>query len=72
MNETGSKFLIFLGLLVSVGIVSFIYGGLLLWLWNAVVVVVFGAPVITFWQAYALCIIANILFGKTEYKSKKE
>lgn len=52
---------------------SFIYAAILVWLWNLVIVSVFSAPVITYWQAYAICIICNILFksgGNTKLNDK--
>lgn len=52
---------------------SFIYAAILVWLWNLVIVSVFSAPIITYWQAYAICIICNILFksgGNTKLNDK--
>lgn len=56
------KFLTILGVLIALIIVIFIHAGILMWLWNLIIVVLFNAPIISFWQAFGLCIIANILF----------
>ncbi len=59
------EFKIFLVVLVSSLIAAFIYAAILMWLWNAIVVGLFSAPIISYWQAFSLYIISNILFNKT-------
>lgn len=59
------EFKIFLVVLVSSLIAAFIYAAILMWLWNAIVVGLFSAPIISYWQAFSLYIILNILFNKT-------
>jgi len=34
-----------------------------MWLWNALIPVIFGLPVITFWQSLGLCLLCRGLFG---------
>jgi hypothetical protein len=36
-----------------------------MWLWNWIAVDLFGAPVIGYWTAFGLKLLANILFGHT-------
>ena len=60
------------GLILLAFCLAFAYAGILLWLWNAVVVVLFGAPLITYWQAFALYVICNILFKSHNSKSKDD
>lgn len=33
------------------------------WLWNATIPAVFNLPVITFWQAFRLLLLAGMIFG---------
>jgi hypothetical protein len=35
-------------------------------------VAVFGAPILSYWQAYGLCIICSILFKNSNTSAKKE
>lgn len=62
-KDLNNKYLVLLKLLITALIISFIYAGILMWLWNLIIVPVFCAPIITYWQAYAIYIICNILFG---------
>ena len=39
-------------------------------IWNYAMTDVFGLPMITFWQAFWMAILARLLFGTTESKSK--
>lgn len=54
------------GLIISFFIVliilAFIYSGILMWVWNIIMPILFGLPVISFWQALGIYIISNILF----------
>ena len=43
-------------------ILTFIYSGILMWVWNMIMPVLFGLPMISFWQALGIYIISNILF----------
>lgn len=44
-------------------IYTFIFGALLMWLWNITIPNIFGIRQISFWEAFRLIIIAAILFG---------
>ena len=72
MKDFGEMFLLILGAIFVVALVSFLYGAILMWLWNAVIVIVFAAPALTYWQAYGICIICNLLFKSTNTSTKKE
>ncbi|MGI6124852.1 MAG: hypothetical protein ACOYIG_11850 [Acetivibrionales bacterium] len=72
MKNFGEVFLLFLGVFFMVLIFSFIYGAILMWLWNMIIVTVFGAPILSYWQAYGLCIICSILFKNSNTPAKKE
>lgn len=64
------KLIVFLTTLVTSLIIPFAFAGILMWLWNAVIVILFSAPVINYWQAFGLYIISNILFCKMNVGGK--
>ena len=43
-------------------ILLFVYSGVLMWLWNEVIAIIFMLPMISYWQAMGLYVISNILF----------
>ena len=45
--------------LVIVG--NLIFAGIALWMWGLIIVPVFGAPALTFWQMYGIMILINCL-----------
>lgn len=52
---------IFIPIAIAAGI--FIFGSLVMLLWNALLPAVFGFKVITFWQALGILVLSKILFG---------
>jgi len=52
---------IFIPIAIAAGI--FIFGSVVMLLWNALLPAVFGFKVITFWQALGLLVLSKILFG---------
>lgn len=34
-----------------------------LWLWGLIVIPVFNAPILTFWQMFGLCLLARLMVG---------
>lgn len=54
--------MIFIGLTMTV-IFAFVFGYVIMWLWNWLMPAIFGLGVITFWQAFGILIMAKILFG---------
>ena len=45
--------------LVIVG--NLIFAGIALWMWGLIIVPVFGAPALTFWQMYGIMILISCL-----------
>ena len=52
---------IFIPLAIAAGV--FIFGSLVMFLWNSILPVVFGISTITFWQALGILVLSKILFG---------
>lgn len=50
---------------------SFLIVAILMWLWNGLAVALFSLPVITYWQAWGVYILSNILFKSTSKREKK-
>lgn len=44
-------------------VIGLVLGILVQWLWNYTIAVMFDLPPITYWQAFALFILAKLLFG---------
>ena len=42
---------------------ALIFGLVVKWLWNWLMPGIFGLPVITYWQAFGLVVLAKLLFG---------
>lgn len=55
------KWAIFIPLAVVAGL--FVFGNLVMYLWNALLPHLFGISTITFWQALGILVLAKILFG---------
>jgi hypothetical protein len=47
----------------GVTIFGFIFGYIIMWLWNQLMPQIFGLPTITYWQGVGLFILARILLG---------
>lgn len=52
-------------------LIAFMYAGILMWLWNAILVVLFNIPAVTYWQAFGIYIISNILFDSLKIKCEE-
>lgn len=76
---------IFLGALMGLGIIAliFLFGWIVMLLWNWLMPEIFGLKALTYWQAWGLLILSSILFkdmpsggsdsgGKTDRKRKRE
>lgn len=66
-----NKGLTLLILFIVAILIAFMCAGILMWLWNAILVVLFNIPVITYWQALGIYIISNILFSSPKIKSEE-
>ena len=53
-----------LAILVLV-ICIFLYAALGMWLWNIILVPLFGIPIIGYWQMYGIMILARLIFGRS-------
>lgn len=62
MSSNKEGCLYYFGYILGVTILLFICSAILMWLWNIVVVALFGLPVISYWQSCGLYVISNILF----------
>jgi hypothetical protein len=67
MFDTISKFAI---AIITVFIIAFFYGILVYLLWNWLMPVIFGLPVITFWQAIGLSWLSACLFKSSNTTTK--
>ena len=56
-----AKRMIFIPVFVVAGL--FIFGNLVMYLWNALLPGIIGVSTITFWQALGLLVLSKILFG---------
>lgn len=61
------KFLFFA--LVGIGFV-FVFGYIVMWLWNAILTKAIGANPLTYWQAIGLLVLCRILFGGFRFGHK--
>ena len=52
---------IFIPIAIAAGV--FIFGSVVMLLWNALLPALFGFKIITFWQALGILVLAKILFG---------
>ena len=50
-------------------IIVFLYAALGMWLWNIILVPMFGIPVIGYWQMYGIMILARLIFGRSSTSS---
>ena len=57
-----------LAILVLV-ICIFLYAAIGMWLWNIILVPLFGAPIIGYWQMYGIMILARLIFGRSSTSS---
>lgn len=59
MNEIIGKFLTVIFIVVISGLIG---AAIAAWLWGLIVVPVFGAPVLGYWQMYGIIILIKLLF----------
>ena len=63
-------FLTILGLVVLVLFVLFITPFLVMLLWNSLMVSIFGAPALSFWQTFGLIIMIRLIAPNTIIKKR--
>lgn len=49
-----------------------LYAAIGMWLWNLILVPLFGAPVIGYWQMYGIMILARMIFGRGSSSSSSD
>ena len=47
----------------------FLYAAIGMWLWNIILVPLFGVPIIVYWQMYGIMILARLIFGRSSTSS---
>ena len=57
---------IFLGI-IGFAAFAFLFGAVVMWLWNWLMPVIFHLGVITYWQAVGLAILGRLLFGSMHH-----
>lgn len=64
-KERGKKYWIKRAIFIPIAIVAgiFIFGGVVMLLWNGILPTVLGVSTITFWQAVGILVLSKILFG---------
>ena len=64
-HERGRNFWIKRAIFIPIAIAAgvFIFGSVVMLLWNALLPAVFGITTITFWQALGILVLSKILFG---------
>ena len=58
--------MVVLALLLDVALFIF-YAAFGTWLWNMLMPVIFGLPIINFWQMYGLIWLSHFFFGNITY-----
>ena len=64
--------LIILGAILVFVILCFLGAAIAMWLWNAIMVPVFGMPVLGYWQTYGIMILAKLIFGGRSVSSSSK
>jgi hypothetical protein len=61
------------GILLLIGgiVVTLLFGLPLMLFWNWLMPTIFGLPIITFWQAVGLNVLSTIIFKSQSFKSNK-
>ena len=62
-NDFAKSCLIILGLIALVAILCLLGAAIAMWLWNVIMVPLFGMPVLGYWQMYGIIILARLIFG---------
>ena len=61
-NKNLKFFTILLAFIIISLAVCFMEAGILMWLWNIIIVYLFNIPMLTYWYSFGLIIISNIIF----------
>ncbi|MCD4700592.1 MAG: hypothetical protein K8S24_01920 [Candidatus Aegiribacteria sp.] len=63
--------LVLLGI-IAVAALAIVFGIFVKWLWNALMPEIFGLPVISYWKAVGLVVLAHIFFGAEHAPARYE
>ena len=65
LGKRGKKFWIKRAIFIPIGLAAgiFVFGSVVMLLWNAILPAVLGVGMITFWQAVGILILSKILFS---------
>lgn len=50
--------------------VAFLLGGVVMWLWNAILPAAVGANMLNYWQALGLLVLSRMLFGGFRFSGR--
>ena len=59
-----------IGGVIIAAAMAFIFGFVVMWLWNWLMPAIFGLTTITFWQAWGLVVLTHILFKSFPHNHK--
>jgi hypothetical protein len=71
LKRIGKIILMVLGGLCLAVVLAFVFGWIVMLLWNWLMPAIFGVTTITFWQAWGLVVLTHLLF-KTGHGSKHD
>ena len=74
-NKKKSGLEIFGGCVLAIFVIMLIvilYAAIGMWLWNLILVPLFGAPIIGYWQMYGIMILARMIFGRGSGSSSND
>ena len=58
------------GIVLLIIVLIILIPAIVMWLWNGLIVGLFELPTISYWQAWGLMILFNLLFNLGSYSSK--
>lgn len=65
-------FMVFCGIIALIAILSFLSAVIVYFLWNWLMPDIFTIKTITFWQAYGISFLSNVLFKDSNYTLKEK
>lgn len=71
-HKLGTSIAAFILAAVVVVAILFFRAWLLKLCWNYTMPVIFGLPVLTYWQAFAVDVLSGMIFGSTTHSSKEK
>lgn len=62
----------FIGIVALMAILYLLQSAIALWLWNIIVIPVFGAPALTYWQMYGLMWLARLIIPHSSTSTSED